>query len=126
MMPSDAERNEKAGRVVFEASLAEIVVARLTALEAGQNAMNGALSLMLDTLQAQTNLLRRLHEYSKDEPAESPVTKILGELTSAITELDASIDGMEKKFDRLAGTIIAAYGMDAAGNSPPIINGGSS
>jgi hypothetical protein len=125
-MPSDTDRNEKAGRVVFEASLAEIIVARLTALEAGQNAMNGALGLMLDTLQAQTNLLRRLHEYAKDEPAESPVTKILGELTGAIMELDASIDGMEKKFDRLAGTIIAAYGADAAGNSLLIINGGSS
>ena len=125
-MPSDADRNENSGRAAFEASLAEIVVARLTALEAGQNAMNGALGLMLDTLQAQTNLLRRLHEYAKDEPAESPVTKILGELTGAIIELDASIDGMEKKFDRLTGTIIAAYDMDGAGNSSPTINGGPS
>jgi hypothetical protein len=125
-MPSDAERKEKAGYAVVEASLAEIVVARLTALEAGQNAMNGALGLMLDTLQAQTNLLRRLHEYAKDEPAESPATKILGELTGAITELDASISGMAKKFDHLTGTIIAAYGMDGAGNSSPVINGGPS
>jgi hypothetical protein len=126
MMPSDAEHNDKAGRAVVETSLAEVVVARLTALEAGQNVMNGALGLMLDTLQAQTNLLRRLHEYAKDEPAESPVTKILGELTGAIMELDASIDGMEKKFDRLAGTIIAAFEIDETGHSPPTINGGSS
>jgi hypothetical protein len=125
-MPSETERNEIAGRAVSEASLADIVVARLTALEAGQNAMNGALGLMLDTLQAQTNLLRRLHEYAKDEPAESPVTKILGELTGAIMELDASIGGMEKKFDRLADTVIATYGVDAAGHSPPTINGGRS
>ena len=125
-MPSDTDRNEKTGLAVIEAFLTDVVVARLTTLEAGQNAMNGALGLMLDALQAQTNLLRRLHEYAKDEPAESPVTKILGELTGAIIELDASIGGMEKKFDRLAGTIIAAYGMDAHGNSPPIINGGSS
>jgi hypothetical protein len=126
MMPNDADRNEKPGCAVFEAPLADVVVARLTALEAGQNAMNGALGLMLDTLQAQTNLLRRLHEYAKDEPEESPVTKILGELTTAIIELDASVGGMEKKFDRLAGTIIATYGMDATSGSPPIINGGPS
>ena len=126
MMPSDAEHNDKAGRAVVETSLAEIVVARLTALEAGQNAMNGALGLMLDTLQAQTNLLRRLHEYAKDEPAESPIAKILGELTGAITELDSSIGGMEKKFDRLAGTIIAAFEIDETGHSPPTINGGRS
>jgi hypothetical protein len=125
-MPNDAERKENAGHAVFEASLTDVVVARLTALEAGQNAMNGALGLMLDTLQAQTNLLRRLHEYAKDEPEESPVTKILGELTTAIIELDASVGGMEKKFDRLARTIIAANGMDASGNSSPIINGGPS
>ena len=126
MMPSDAEHNEKAGRAAFETSQAEIIVARLTALEAGQNAMNGALGLMLDTLQAQTNLLRRLHEYAKDEPAESPIAKILGELTGAIMELDASIGGMEKKFDRLAGTIIAAFEIDETGHSPPTINGGRS
>ena len=126
MMTSDAERNEKTGCAVFEASLAEIVVARLTALEAGQNAMNGALGLMLDALQAQTNLLRRLHEYAKDEPVESPIAKILGELTGAITELDSSIGGMEKKFDRLAGTIIAAFEIDETGHSLPTINGGRS
>jgi hypothetical protein len=125
-MPNDNDRNEKAGRAVIEAFLADVVVAKLTALEAGQNAMNGALGLMLDTLQAQTNLLRRLHDYAKDEPEESPISKILGELTGAITELDSSIGGMEKKFDRLAGTIIAAFEIDETGHSPPISNGGPS
>jgi len=104
-------------------SLANVIVARLTALESGQNTMNSALGLMLDTLQAQTNLLRRLHEFAKDEPAESPVTKVLAELIGAITELDASIGGIDKKFDRLINTIAAAYGEEAAHTPPPTVNG---
>ncbi len=105
-------------------ALADIVVARLAVLEAGQGAMNAALGLMLDTLQAQTNLLRRLNEYAKDEPAESPVTKILSELTGAIMELDASIGGMEQKFDRLSDTIAAVYRVEPETLAPPHANGG--
>ena len=76
-MANGSERDEGVAGAVSETSRAHIIIARLTALEAGQNAMNGALGLMLDTLQAQTNLLRRLHEFAKEEPAESPATKIL-------------------------------------------------
>jgi len=104
-------------------SLANVIVARLTALESGQNTMNSALGLMLDTLQAQTNLLRRLHEFAKDEPAESPVTKVLAELIGAITELDASIGGIDKKFDLLINTIAVAYGEEAAHTPTPTVNG---
>jgi hypothetical protein len=124
-MANESERNGNAARSASEGLLADIVVARLTALEAGQNAMNGALGLILDTLQMQTNLLRRLHDYAKDEPAESPATKILRELTGAIVDLDASIGGMEKKFDRLSDTIAAAFGMDETDKSLPVRNGGA-
>ena len=124
-MANGSERDGSMAGAFSETSLAHIVVARLTALEAGQNAMNGALGLMLDTLQAQTNLLRRLHEFAKEEPAESPATKILRELTSAIMDLDVSIGGMEKKFDRLSDTIAAAFGVDETDKSLPAHNGGT-
>jgi hypothetical protein len=122
-MEGDSERNASAGRPATDPSLAKIVVARLAAIEAGQNAMNGALGLMLDTLQVQTNLLRKLNEYATEEPAPSPVAKLLGELASAIMELDASIGGMEKKFDRLSDIIAAAYDLEPTNKSSPTING---
>ncbi len=112
-------------RAAGEAFLADMVMPRLAALEAGQNAMNAALGLMLDTLQAQTNLLRRLNEYAKDEPAESPITKVLGELISSIMELDASIGGMEKKFDGLADMIAAVYRITPDANTQAPVNGGT-
>jgi hypothetical protein len=105
--------------------LADIIVPRLAALEAGQNAMNGALGLMLDTLQAQTNLLRKLNEYASEEAAPSPVGKILSELMSAIMDLDGSIGSLEKKFDRLSDTIAAAYRIDPEWTKRPSVNGGA-
>ena len=122
-MSNGPEKSGIGARTAGETVLLDVVVPRLAALESSQNAMNGALGLMLDTLQAQTNLLRRLHEFAKDEPAESPVTKVLAELIGAITELDASIGGIDKKFDRLINTIAAAYGEEAAHTPPPTVNG---
>ena len=113
------------GQTSVSSSLADVIVARLTAIELGQNVMNGALGLMLDTLQAQTNLLRRLHEFAKDEPADSPVTKVLRELVDAIMDLDASIGGVEKKFERLTNIIADAYGADDTEKSSPVANGGT-
>jgi hypothetical protein len=103
--------------------LADMVITRLSALESGQNTMNSVLGLMLDTLQAQTNLLRQINEYAKDEPGESPLTKILRELTSAIMELDASVGGMETKFERLSGVIADAYGMNTNGKTSVPVKG---
>lgn len=122
-MADELERNANAGRPTTDTVLAELVVTRLTAIETGQSAMNGALRLMLDTLQVQTNLLRKLNECATEEPAPSPVAKLLGELASAIMELDASIGGMEKKFDRLSKVIATAYGLEPTDMSSPTING---
>jgi hypothetical protein len=123
MMASTSERNVTPANSVRDTFLADVVVARLTALEAGQSAMNGALGLMLDTLQAQTHLLRKLNEYASEEPAASPVAKILSELTSAIVDLDASIGTMEKKFDRLEDNIAAAYRIEPDRGVPAAVNG---
>jgi hypothetical protein len=123
-MTSSSQRDDSGAPALVEAILGDIIVPRLTALEAGQTAMNGALGLMLDTLQAQTNLLRKLNEYASEEAAPSPVAKILSELMSVIMDLDASIGSMEKKFDRLSDTIAAAYRIEPGFREPPTANGG--
>lgn len=71
--------------------------------------MNGALGLMLDTLHAQTNLLRKLGEFAAEEPAPSPLLKTLRDLTAAIMDLDASVGDVERKFDELAQVLTVAF-----------------
>ena len=90
------------------------IEARLRAIENGQTAMNGALGLMLDTLQVQTNLLRELTEYARDEPGPSPIVKTLTTLSDAVIQMGSSIDTMSQKFDDLPGAIAAIFetGMD--------------
>ena len=87
----------------------EAIATRLAALDAGQAAMNGALGLMLDTLHAQTNLLRKLGEFAAEEPAPSPLLKTLRDLTAAIMDLDASVGDVERKFDELAQVLTVAF-----------------
>ena len=103
----------------------EIIIERLNVLQTGQDAMNGALGLMLDTLRSQTSLLKKLSEYASEEPASSPVTKVLGELTSAIMDLDASIGAMGLKFDRMSETMATAVKEGTGIFLPPHINGGT-
>jgi len=112
MTGSDSKWREDSRRIATGGITLDMIGIRLAALTAGQTAMNGALGLMLDTLQAQTSLLRKLSEYASETPGPSPVLKYLGELTSAVTDMDASIGSLEKKFDRLADTIAAAYKID--------------
>jgi len=122
-MTNGSERSGTSARTTAEAVLLDVVVPRLAALEASQNAMNGALGLMLDTLQAQTNLLRKLNEYATEDATPSPVAKFLSELISAIEDLDASIGSMEEKFAKLTDIIAEVYGTDSAGIKPPNVNG---
>ena len=85
------------------------IEARLGVIEYSQKAMNGALGLMLDTLQVQTNLLRELTEYARDEPGPSPIVKTLTTLSEAIVQMGLSIDTMSQKFDDLPGAISAIF-----------------
>lgn len=96
----------------------EAIAARLTALDAGQAAMNGALSLMLDTLHVQTTLLRKLNEFAAEEAVPSPLLTTLQGLTAAIMELDASVGDVERKFDGLTQILSVAFGMSSAEASP--------
>ena len=86
-----------------------MIEALLRAIENGQTAMNGALGLMLDTLQVQTNLLRELTEYARDEPGPSPIAKTLTTLSDAVIQMGVSIDTMSQKFDDLPGAIAAIF-----------------
>ncbi len=83
------------------------IYARLRAIENGQMAINGALGLMLDTLQVQTNLLRELTEYARDEPGPSPIVKTLSRLSDVVLQMGASIDTMSQGFDGLPEAIAA-------------------
>jgi hypothetical protein len=96
----------------------ETIAARLTSLDAGQAAMNGALGLMLDTLHVQTTLLRKLSEFAAEDAAPSPLLTTLQCLTAAIMELDASVGDVERKFDGLAQILSMAFGMSSAEASP--------
>ena len=97
---------------------------RLTALEAGQAKMNGVLGLMLDTLHLQTNLLRKLTEYASEQPAPSPALKILGELATAVLQMDASIETMAGRFGELSETIATAFEIELRRPTPLASNGG--
>ena len=96
----------------------EAIATRLVALDAGQAAMNGALGLMLDTLHAQTNLLRKLAEFAAEDPAPSPLLKTLHELTAAIMELDASVGDVERKFDGLARVLTMTFAVPLGEEAP--------
>lgn len=114
----DAQGQFPATRMSLEA-----IAARLTALDAGQAAMNGALGLMLDTLHVQTTLLRKLAEFAAEDAAPSPLLKTLQELTAAIMALDASVGDVERKFDQLAQllavNVVAPERDGAAGREMP-------
>jgi len=117
--------NDKANRRGSPASShlsLEAIATRLAALDAGQAAMNGALGLMLDTLHAQTTLLRKLGEFAAADSAPSPLLKTLQGLTAAIMELDASVGDVERKFDGLAQLLSMAFRVPP-GETPPDYNG---
>lgn len=88
-----------------EHAVLNAIEARLRAIENGQSAMNGALGLMLDTLQVQTNLLCELAEYARDEPVPSPLAESLIKLSDAVVQMGESIDTMSQRFDELPGAI---------------------
>lgn len=87
---------------------ADLTPPRLTALEAGQTAMNQALGLILDTLQQQTNLLGEIAAAVKDDPGPSPVMQNLEELTGAVLRMGAGIEDLSARLDALPNAISAA------------------
>jgi hypothetical protein len=99
---------------------------RLARLEVGQAAISSALNLMLDTLQVQTNLLRELANYARDEPGPSPVLKVLSELTEVVSQMDVSISAMGDRFGVLCETIATAFDLALDDRAEPARQGGVS
>jgi hypothetical protein len=121
-MERQGDRADRNGLPTSSHLSLETIAARLTALDAGQAAMNGALGLMLDTLHVQTTLLRKLSEFAAEDSAPSPLLKTLQGLTAAIMELDASVGDVERKFDGLAQVLGTAFGVPI-GDDPPDYKG---
>jgi hypothetical protein len=117
-MERQGERADRNGLPTSSHLSLETIAARLTALDAGQAAMNGAVGLMLDTLHVQTALLRKLSEFAAEDSAPSPLLKTLQGLTAAIIELDASVEDVERKFDGLAQVLSTAFGVPIGDNPP--------
>jgi prefoldin subunit 5 len=88
--------------------------ARLTALEAGQQAMNQALGLMIDTLHQQTNLLMEIAQAVREEPGPSPIVQSLDELTAAVVRMGANLETVQAQMEGLPAAIEAAF---AAGDA---------
>lgn len=117
-MERQGDRADRRGVSTSSHLSLEAIAARLTALDAGQAAMNGALGLMLDTLHVQTTLLRKLSEFAAEDSAPSPLLKTLQDLTAAIMELDASVGDVERKFDELAQFLSVAFGVPSGEGQP--------
>jgi hypothetical protein len=117
-MERQSDRADRNGLPTSSHLSLETIAARLTALDAGQAAMNGAVGLMLDTLHVQTALLRKLSEFAAEDSAPSPLLKTLQGLTAAIIELDASVEDVERKFDGLAQVLSTAFGVPIGDNPP--------
>lgn len=83
--------------------------ARLTALEAGQAAMNQALGLMIDTLHQQTNLLMEIAQAVRQEPGPSPIVQSLDELTGAVVRMGAGLEIVQAQMEALPAAIEAAF-----------------
>lgn len=88
---------------------------RLTALEAGQKAMNQALGLMIDTLHQQTNLLTEIAQAVRQEPGPSPIVQSLDELTAAVVRMGAGVETLHAQLEGLP----AAIGAVLDGGEPP-------
>jgi hypothetical protein len=121
-MERQSDRADRNGLPTSSHLSLETIAARLTSLDAGQAAMNGALGLMLDTLHVQITLLRKLSEFAAEDSAPSPLLKTLQGLTAAIMELDASVGDVERKFDGLAQVLSTAFGVPI-GDDPPDYKG---
>lgn len=92
----------------------DALAGRLTALEAGQTAMNQALGLMIDTLHQQTNLLTEIAQAVRQEPGPSPIVQSLDELTGAVVRMGAGLEMVQAQMEALPAAIEAAF---AAGDA---------
>lgn len=65
-------------------------------------AIEGVLGLMLDTLQAQTEMLTELLNAAREEPGLSPVARALEALATAVGENTEAVNGMARTMEEMA------------------------
>ena len=66
-----------------------------------------ALGMILDTLRAQGKMLQQLTKLAREEPGSSPLMQSLDDLTTAITSMDANLQGMAVQLEGLPKAISA-------------------
>lgn len=81
---------------------------RLGRLEDSQNAIVGALGIMLSTLQHQSNMLAELVEAARGDPGESPVVQALEQLTTAVVQMGVGVQILGRQIEDLPGTLQTA------------------
>ena len=65
-------------------------------------AVEGVLGLMLETLQAQTEMLTEILNAAREDAGPSPVARALTNLTTAVAENTAAVSGMASTMGELA------------------------
>ncbi len=92
---------------VAEMILENVTYERLGRLEDAQNAVVGALGIMLKSLQLQTNMLTELVDAARADPGESPVVQALEQLTTAVVQMGAGVQILSRQVEDLPETVQA-------------------
>ncbi len=90
-----------------ETPCAEIIAARLSSIESGQSLINRALTLVVETLQQQMEMLSKIEASAKDDAAQSPFVQSLDELTQAVMRMGADMQTISARLDGLPGDTAA-------------------
>jgi hypothetical protein len=78
---------------------------RMKVISGQQANILSALSMILDTLRAQSKILQQLSALARDEPSSSPLLDSLNDLTTAVVAMDGSVQTMSGRLDGLPEAI---------------------
>ena len=92
---------------------------RLKVVSGQQANILSALSMILDTLRAQTKMLQQLTALARDEPASSPLVESLDDLTAAVLSMDGSLQTMASQLDGLPKAISAELVQQGTASATP-------
>ncbi|BAK85268.1 hypothetical protein Gbth_027_010 [Gluconobacter thailandicus F149-1 = NBRC 100600] len=82
------------------------------------SAIQTVLGMMLDTLQAQTEMLTEVLAAARDEPGDSPVAQALTNLTAAVGENTQAVNTMAESMNDMASLLVAS-GHEASDTPAP-------
>jgi hypothetical protein len=84
------------------------------------SAMEAAMGLMIDTMQAQSHLLHEIAEAVREEPGESPVVTALDELTEAVVQMGTNVELLAERFERLPDELASALNGEPVMSVDPV------